>query len=145
MLGLGVQGTILAHQQLGAPLWHLAEAGQTGAVLAGVAAGHWARLGELGAGGGGFLERGEEGLDRLRGQVLVVVVVDLDHGGVDASTQALDLDVGEEAILGGVARGDAEVLVDGLDDRVGAAAAELAGGLGEETVVNCMFTGVQYS
>jgi hypothetical protein len=31
-----------------------------------------------------------------------------------------------------VARGDAEVLVDGLDDSVRAAAAELAGGLGRE-------------
>lgn len=130
MLGLTVQGTVLAHQQLGVPLWHLSEVGQTGAVLAGAASGQWARLGGLGAGGGGFLERGEESLDRLRGQVLVVVVVDLDHGGVDASTQAFDLDVGEEAVLGGVAGGDTEVLVDGLDDRVGAAAAELAGGLG---------------
>lgn len=144
MLGLAVQGTVRAHR-LGVPLWHLAEGGQTGAVLAGVAAGHWARLGEFGAGGGGLLERGEEGLDCLRGEVLVVVVVDLDHGGIDASTQALNLDVGEEAILGGVAGGDAEVLVDCLDDRVGTAAAELAGGLGEEIVVNCMFTGVQHS
>jgi hypothetical protein len=53
----------------------------------------------------------------------------LDHGGVDTGTKALNLDVGEEAVLGGVAGGNSEVLVDGLDDGVGAAAAELAGGL----------------
>lgn len=132
MLSLAVQRTVLAHQQLGAPLRHLAEVSQTSAVLAGIAAAERAGRGGRGTGSGGFLECGEEGLDGLWGQVLVVVVVDLDHGGVDAGAQALDLDVGEEAVLGGVAGGNAEVLVDSLDDGVGAAAAELAGGLDVE-------------
>lgn len=133
MLGLAVQSTVLAHQLLGTPLRHLTEVGQTGAVLAGAAPAQRAGGGCLGTGGGRLLKRGEQGLDGLGGQVLVVVVVDLDHGGVDTGTQALDLDVGEETVLGGVAGGDAEVLVDGLDDSVGAATAELAGGLDRES------------
>lgn len=136
MLSLAVQRTVLAHKHLGGPLRHLAEVSQTGAVLAGAASAQRAGFGSLGTGSGGLLECGEEGLDGLWGQILVIVVVDLDHGGVDAGSQAFDLDVGEEAVLGGVAGGNAEVLVDSLDDGVGAAAAELAWGLdsGRENV-----------
>lgn len=65
----------------------------------------------------------------LGGEILVVVVIDLDHGGVDAGAEALDLEEGEEAVLGGLATLDAQVASDGLDDGVGAAAAELAGSL----------------
>lgn len=131
LLRLLVQGVVLAHHSLRVPDG-LDQVGQASAVLAGVAAGQRAGGWDLCAGGSGsFLERGQEGLDGLGGQILVVVVVNLDHGGVDASAEALDLDVGEEAVLGGVAGGDAEVLVDGLDNGVTAAAAELARGLWE--------------
>lgn len=110
------------------------QARQPGAVLAalapaqGAGRGHLDDLAALGR-GGGLLEGLEEVDDRLGRQVLVVVVVDLDHGGVDAGAQALDLDEGEEVVLGRVAGGDAQVVGDGLDDLVAAAAAELTGGL----------------
>lgn len=96
------------------------------AVLARLPAGERARGGDLcgGANGGGALLEGrEQGDGGLGGEVLVVVVVDLDHGGVDAGAEALDLDEGEEAVGGGLALLDAEVGGDGLDDGVGAAAA----------------------
>lgn len=89
------------------------------AVLARLPAAEGSRGGDLGIGvGGGLLESREELLDGLGGEVLVVVVVDLDHGGVDAGAEALDLDEGEEAVLGGLALLDAEVLTDGLDNGV---------------------------
>lgn len=100
-----------------------------GAVLAGLAAAEGTGRGEL-AGGGAGLEVLEQLDDGLGSQVLVVFVVDLDHGGVDAGAQALDLDKGKEAVGARLALLDAEVLLDGLDDDVGAAAAELAGSLG---------------
>lgn len=75
--------------------------------------------GRLGAG----LESREELDGGLGGQVLVVVIVDLDHGRVDAGAEALDLDESEEAVRSGLALLDAEVVDDGLDDGVGAAAA----------------------
>jgi hypothetical protein len=53
----------------------------------------------------------------------------LHHGSVDASAEALDFDEGEETVGRGFTLLDAEVLFDGLDDGVGAASAELAGGL----------------
>lgn len=108
-----------------------------GAVLARLAARvDGAGLGDLGVVDGGLAvddgDAGAEGIDelpgRLGGQVLVVVVVDLDHGRVDAGAEALDLEVGEEAVGRRLALLDAEVLLDRLDDGVGAAAAELAGG-----------------
>lgn len=105
------------------------------AVLAGLAAAEGPSLGGL-AGGGAVLEVLEQLGDRLGRQVLVVVVVDLDHGGVDAGAQALDLDKGEEAVGGGLALLDAELLLDGLDDDVGAAAAELAGSLQRQELAN---------
>lgn len=40
---------------------------------------------------GGCLERFEEAHRRLRGEVFVVVVVDLDHRGVDAGAEAFYL------------------------------------------------------
>lgn len=117
----------IGSRRLGAPGFGR-QVGEAGRVLAGVAAGERASLGDL-AGGGAGLEVLEQLDDRLGGQVLVVVVVDLDHGGVDAGTETLDLDEGEETVSGGLALLDAEVLLDGLDNDVGAAATELAGSL----------------
>jgi len=77
----------------------------------------------------GGLQRFEELDGGFRGQVFVVVVVDLDHGGVDAGAEAFDFGEGEETVGGGVAGANAEVLLDGFHDYVGAGAAELAGGL----------------
>lgn len=62
---------------------------QPRAVLAALAATEGSRSGHLDglsglSSGGRLLEGGKEGDDRLGGQVLVVVVVDLDHGSVDA-------------------------------------------------------------
>lgn len=101
---------------------------RAGAVLAGLAAAKGAGRGGL-TGGSTLLEVLEQLGDGRGRQVLVVVVVDLDHGGVDAGTQALDLDKGEEAVGRGLALLDAELLLDGLDDDVGTAATELAGSL----------------
>lgn len=134
LLGRGVQCIVLAHHHLRVPNRHVSQVGQTGAVLAGIAPAQRARGGDLGAGagtgsGGGVLEGCQDGLDGLRGQILVVVIVNLDHGGVDASAQAFDLNVCEEAILGGVAGGDSEVFGNGLDNSGTTAAAELAWGL----------------
>lgn len=95
------------------------------------------RDGLTGIGGSGsFLEGGEEGFDGLGGQVFVVVIIDLDHGGIDAGTQTFDFDEGEEVVLGRVAGGDTQVFCDGLDDLVATAATELAGGL--RTVSICV-------
>ena len=128
-----IQRTVSAHHGLGVP-HNLLQVGKTGTVFTGIASAQRAGSRDLGGGAGAsssgtVLEGSEEGLDGLGGQVLVVVVVDLDHGGVNAGTQALDLDIGEEAVLGGVAGGDAEVLVDSLDNSVGTATTKLAGGL----------------
>lgn len=128
MLGRGVQCTVLAHHDLGVPHGHIGQVGETGAVLTGVASAQRAGGGNL-AGGGGVLEGSQDGLDGLGGQVFVVVVVDLDHGGVDAGAEALDFDVCEETVLGGVAGGDSEVLGDGLDDGGTTTATKLAWGL----------------
>jgi hypothetical protein len=132
LLGRGVQCIVLAHHRLRVPLWHVSQVGQAGAVLAGIAPAQRAGGGNLGAGtgsGGGVLKGCQDGLDGLRGQILVVVIVNLDHGGVNTSTQAFDLGECEEAIFGGVAGGDSEVFGNGLDNGGTTAAAELAGGL----------------
>ena len=60
------------------------------------------------------------------GEGLVVVVVDLDHGRVDAGAEALDLADGEELVVGHAADADAKVLLAGRHDLV--AASEPAGG-----------------
>ena len=60
------------------------------------------------------------------GEVFVVVVVDLDHGGVDAGAEALDLADGEELVVGHAADADAKVLLAGRHDLV--ATSEPAGG-----------------
>lgn len=78
---------------------------------------------------GGGLQGFQEGDDGFGGEVLVEVVVDLDHGCVDAGAETFDFDEGEEAVLCGLPAVDAEVAFDGLLDDVGAAAAELAGRL----------------
>lgn len=102
-----------------------------GAVLTGVSSTHWARGRNLdglaGVGGSrGLLECGEESLHGLGSKILVVIVVDLDHRGVDTGAQALDFKQGEESILGGVSGGDAEVFLDSFKDLGAAAASELA-------------------
>lgn len=76
--------------------------------------------------GSGVLERGEEGLGGFGGEVLVVVVVDLDHGGVDTGTETFDFDEGEQAVFGGVAGGNAQVFRNGFEDLGATAATELA-------------------
>lgn len=72
---------------------------------------------------------GAQGADKLdgglRGKILVVVVVDLNHGSVNAGAEALDLDKCEEAVGRGLALLNAKLLLEGLDNDVGAAAAEL--------------------
>ena len=94
------------------------------AVLASLSSAQGSRSGDLdvlccSTGGLGAGLKSLEKLDGgFGGQVLVVVVVDLDHGGVDAGTEALDLDEGEETVGGGLALLDAEVGCDGLDDGV---------------------------
>lgn len=81
-------------------------------------------------------DRGRRGLecfeerDRgFRGQVFVVIVIDLDHWGVDAGAETFDFDEGEEAVFGCLAGFDAEVVGDGFDNDVASAASELAGSL----------------
>lgn len=95
-------------------------------VLACVSASEGAGLGNVDGGGIGSGGAVLESLEKLNGgfggQILVVVVVDLDHGGVDAGAEAFDLEEGEETVLGSLALLDAEVVGDGLDNRVGTAA-----------------------
>lgn len=56
----------------------------------------------------------EKGLRLFGCQVLVEVVVDLDHGGVDAGAETFDFGEGEEAVFGCFAVVDAEVCFDGF-------------------------------
>ena len=59
-------------------------------------------------------------------EIFVVVIIDLDHGRVDAGAEALDLADGEELVVGHAADADAKVLLAGRHDLV--AASEPAGG-----------------
>src|SRR5579871_206353 len=71
-----------------------------------------------------LLAAGEPVDDRLqlrRIQVLVEIVVDLDHWRVDAATQALDLDQGEVPVGCGFLEADPEFAPAGLGQLVGAA------------------------
>lgn len=77
----------------------------------------------------GFFEGIQQRLCRFGREIFVIVVVDLHHGGVDACAQTLDFNEREQAVGRGLAGLDAQVGLDGLDNDVGAAAAELAGGL----------------
>lgn len=88
---------------------------QTSAVLARLSAAERARWWHLDRLAGfcsksGLLQSLQERDDRLRSQVLIVVVVDLHHGGIDASTKAFDLDKSEQIVLRRVSRGDAKVV-----------------------------------
>ena len=87
-----------------------------------------------------LLERRQQRFCGLGRQVLVVVVVDLHHGSIDACAKAFHFDEGKEAIGGSLALLDAELLLDRLDDDVAAAAAELAGCL--ENGVSRLIQGV---
>lgn len=81
----------------------------------------------LASGCGGLLQGREKGLDRLGCEIFVVVVVDLNHGGIDTGTQALDLNESEKAIFCCVSGLDAQVLFDSFEDLGATAATELAG------------------
>ena len=59
-------------------------------------------------------------------EIFVVVIIDLDHRSVDASSEALDLADGEELVVGHAADADAKVLLAGRHDLV--TASEPAGG-----------------
>jgi len=52
----------------------------------------------------------------LRGEHFIKVIVDLNHGGVDAGTEALHLKEGKLAVLGGLTVLDTKVIRDGLLD-----------------------------
>ena len=62
-------------------------------------------------------------------EVFVVIVVNLNHRRVDACSETLDFDEGKEPVFRRVAGRDSEVVLDGLDDLVAAAASELTWGL----------------
>jgi hypothetical protein len=62
----------------------------------------------------------------LRRQILIIVIIDLHHRRIDTSTQTLDLQQTEHAVLGHVPTVNAELLFDGLHDLVTAAAAQHA-------------------
>ena len=44
-------------------------------------------------------------------EIFVVVIIDLDHGRVDASSEALDLADGEELVVGHLAGSNSKVLL----------------------------------
>lgn len=125
--------SVLPHHRLRVPL-HGLQVGQTGAVLAGLSSAQRTgsrNLDHLSTVSSKcrLLQSSQERLGGLGREILIVIVVDLDHGGIDTGSKALNLDKGEEAVLSGVTRSDSEVLSDGLDDLVTAAATELAGSL----------------
>jgi hypothetical protein len=74
---------------------------------------------------GSVLQRLEQRNGAVVRQVLVVVIVDLDHGCVGAGAEALDFGHSEEAVFGRLAVVDAERVFAGLHD--GVAVAEHAG------------------
>ena len=124
-----IQGTVCSHHGLWVPHRRFMQIRDTSTAFATLSLTHRAGSGDLDwsvSDCGGFLERGEEGLDRLGRKVLVIVVVDLDHGRVDTGTQTLDFNEGEEAVFRGVARGDTQVFRNGFDDLGATAATELA-------------------
>ena len=124
-----IQGTVCSHHGLWVPHRRFMQIRDTSTAFATLSLTHRAGSGDLDrsvSDRGGFLERGEDGLHRLGRKVLVVVVVDLDHGRVDTGTQTLDFNEGEEAVFGGVARGDTQVFRNGFDDLGATAATELA-------------------
>lgn len=126
---LSIQSTIRPHHRLRVPHRRVLQIRDTSTVFAALSLAHRTGGGDLhrlARGRGRFLECCEEGLHRLGGEVLVVVVVDLDHGGIDTGTQTLNFDKGEEAVFRRVAGGDTQVLRDGVDDLGATAATELA-------------------
>ena len=126
---LGIQTVVFSHHGLRVPYRHVRQSCETSTVFTSVPSSH-------GPGGrdlsrllgvcSGVLESSEKSLDGFRGEVLVVVVVDLDHGCVDASTETLDFDEGEKTVFRGVAGSDTQVFRDGIDNLGAAAATELA-------------------
>lgn len=118
---------------------------QASTVLAVFSAAKGTRLGNIDGGRISSSGLGSEGLEKVldgsRGKVLVVVVVNLDHRGVDTGTEAFDLEDGEETVGGGLTLLNAELLLDGLDDNIGAAASKLARGLFMPLLVQIVFLG----
>jgi hypothetical protein len=82
----------------------------------------------------------QEGDGRFVGQVFVVVVVDLNHGGVRARAEALDFGHGEKAVLGSLAVVDAQSVFASFHDSV--AVAEHAWGLLQSAVLGAFGGGV---
>jgi len=69
----------------------------------------------------------EQRFCRLGSQILVVVVVDLDHRGVGACAQTFDFGKGEKLVLGSLAVVNLELLLDSLHNTI--RSSELAGSL----------------
>lgn len=107
---LSVQSTIRSHHGLRVPHRRVLQIRVTSTVFAAFSLAQRAGGRDLDRfirRGSGVLERGEEGLGGFGGEVLVVVVVDLHHGGVDTGTETFDFDEGEQAVFGSVAGGNA--------------------------------------
>lgn len=62
------------------------------------------------------LERGEDLDGGLRGQILIVVVVHSQHGGVHTGSSAFDLDQSELSVLGSLTNLDAQILLNRLQN-----------------------------
>lgn len=75
-----------------------------------------------------MLERLEKRDGGVICEVLVEIIIDLDHGSVGTGTEALDFGKGEEAVLGRLAVVDSENVLAGLHD--GVAVPQHAGCLG---------------
>jgi hypothetical protein len=115
-----VRAALLAARDLAAAL-HIPVVARHGA-LAGLAGQSGCRAGRVRTRLLGGCLQGLEQVDGgFRGQVLVVVVVDLHHGRVGAGAQALDFGEGEEAVGGRLAVVDSQVRGDGVHDGVGVA------------------------
>src|SRR6478672_12333397 len=91
-------------------LGHLLEAGRAALWAAGLTVDLRTWLGRLAG-----CERVEDRAHALLGQILVIVVVDLDHRRVGAGAEALDLGQCEQAILGRVALPETALLAGGKD------------------------------
>lgn len=126
---LSVQSTIRSHHGLRVPHRRVLQIRETTTVFAALSLAQRAGsrdLDRLVRRDSRVLKRGEEGLGGFGGEVLVVVVVDLDHGGVDTGTKTFDFDEGKQAVFGGVAGGDTQVFRNGFEDLGATAATELA-------------------
>lgn len=115
----------------------------TSTVLTCVSAAQRTRLGDADSRGVGSSGPGPKRLEEVLhgggGEILVVVVVDLNHGGVHAGTEALDLENGEETVGSGLALLNSELLLNSLDDNIRSTASKLARCLLVPLLVGCAF------